>query len=367
MTYQINIRNFQSIESANLEVSGLTVIWGPHSSIGKSAVVRAIDAVLFGNAPRGIVRNGAKAAAVTIQWDNHSISWVKGDAVNGYVIDGVKFDKVGRAVPEEIAALGFYELEMQDITVKPQIRKQFDKAWPLILSAPDLGKVVGSLVQTEKVYAAIKALQGDAAQIRTKRGQIELLVLSKRRELESLSALDLVGSTIAAINYAPVKEAQDKLARAEALVVQRQALFTKAERLNALNTPIPQSGDVSRELGTLSLISRWRALRLRLNPLQVKAVTDLPTKQDIFTYLSARAAFVKYSRRPAVSVGLPDLGEYKDLARARLQIAAVLRSRAGYATAEENLRALYESMAAEGFVECPACDGQGLIKSGEPQ
>jgi hypothetical protein len=362
-TYTLAIRNFQSIEAASLEVTGLTVIWGPHSSIGKSAVVRALDAMLFGNAPRGIVRNGAKACAVTLQWDDHSVQWVKGETVNGYVIDGVKYEKVGRAVPPVVKELGFYELEMQDITVKPQIRKQFDKAWPMVLSAADVGKVVGSLVQTEKVYSGIKNLLADSARVRSRRGQTETLILSKRKELASFASLDDLARTVAAIDPAPVMAAQDKLHKVTTLLEYKEGFTRELARLAAPRRPLPKSGDVARALSSRGLLEVVSGARKKISGSRTALSPTLPSHAQLGAFLAARGAIGAFLvGTPVASLEgvLPSFEAYQDLARFRSAADRFARAAATLRAGDAELAEYKAKLEQDGFVVCPECDGQGL-------
>lgn len=276
MKYDLTIKNFQSIKHAELEIFGLTVLWGAHSSIGKSAVVRALDSMLFGNAPKGIVRNGEKAALVMLEWEDHVIKWAKGDNINGYVIDGVKFDKVGRTVPAEIANLGFYPLDMQDMIVKPQVRKQFDKAWPLLLSAPDLGKVVGSLVRTEKVYTAIKSLLADSAKIRSKRGKVETLLASKQAEMKEFDGVDRVKAAIGRINYTEAKEAKARLEEADRLDEAKRLAEDKLKMAScAFTTELPDPIAIAKLVHISDTLSNVAGLEFKMTSCAVLRA-DLP-------------------------------------------------------------------------------------------
>ena len=122
---KVRIQNFQSIEDAEVEIDGFTVITGPNNS-GKSAVMRAIRGV-FTNAPAGpLVRHGAKNLSVGIVFpDGTDLIWEKGGKVNRYTLNGKELNSVGRGVPAEVAALGVAEIKAGSDRLWPQIAEQF--------------------------------------------------------------------------------------------------------------------------------------------------------------------------------------------------------------------------------------------------
>jgi len=136
---KVKIKNFQSIESADLTVDGFTVIVG-RSNIGKSAIVRAIDGALTNLSGDSFVRLGEHHAEVELETDNLTLKWSKGGGLNDYVINGEDFESVGRGAPSVIAEAGFREVEVSRATIPVQVAGQFN---PIFLLDP--GKVSGSL------------------------------------------------------------------------------------------------------------------------------------------------------------------------------------------------------------------------------
>jgi exonuclease SbcC len=169
MAVRIRVKNFQSIESAEVIIDGLTAITGANNS-GKTSLMRAIRGV-FTNAPAGpLVRHGAAFLSVELVFDDGTtILWEKGwekpgrkgKGVNRYAINGVWISGVGRGVPPEIENLGVRSVPAASERIWPQFAKQFDGTLFLVnrpgavvaesLSDVDkVGKLTGALKLSER-------------------------------------------------------------------------------------------------------------------------------------------------------------------------------------------------------------------------
>jgi len=169
MAVRVRIKNFQSIEDAEIEVDGFAVVTGPNNS-GKTALMRAIRG-LFINAPPGpLVRHGTNYLSVELEFDDGTtILWEKGTekpegkgaTVNRYFVNGVKIEGVGRGAPPEIEALGVRQITAASHQVWPQIAQQFDGTLFLVdrpgsavaealSDVEKVGKLTGALKLSEK-------------------------------------------------------------------------------------------------------------------------------------------------------------------------------------------------------------------------
>lgn len=95
--FNVNLHNFQSIGSANLEfVEGLNLIVGQSNS-GKTAILRAINSVVD-NPSRGklYIKKGNKSTEVKINFEGKEICWRRTPSDIEYEIDGEVFKKAGR-------------------------------------------------------------------------------------------------------------------------------------------------------------------------------------------------------------------------------------------------------------------------------
>ena len=130
MTVKIEIKNFQSIEHAELEIDGLTVLTGTNNA-GKTAVVRAFNAVFTNpSLSENIVRVGASMAEVNLDFGDAKIGWAKGKekgkSINRYKIDDRVYDNVDRGAIEEVFEYGVRSVECGKEEFWPQIALQQD-------------------------------------------------------------------------------------------------------------------------------------------------------------------------------------------------------------------------------------------------
>lgn len=358
MKYLLRVKNFQSLRDVTLEIEGVTVLYGPRSNIGKSAVVRVLDAMLFGDCPKDMVTWGEKASVALLQWEGHYIKWAKGEGVNGYEVDGVKYAKVGKSVPEVIPELGFKYLEAQDLKIKAQVRKQFDKAWPLILNATDLGKVVGSLVQTEKVYGAVKELLSDATRVRSKRGQVEVLLGEKEKSLRRLAELDVFGAQLDVITLEGVNKLAFTVETVQRKISEKAQYEQQISRLSAHETDIPSEvllRDVCRKQ---ELLRKKSELELKIGGLVFK--TPLPELGVLNAYprILRMSAFIEQTLFSFV-VEIPTQSSLDVLKRCAELLSGLDVIYNEMFDVDEELLALGEDIRGLGLEACAACEGKG--------
>jgi len=164
---RIKIQNFQRIAKADLLAEGLTVITGP-SNRGKSALIRAIQATLFGRSGEDFIRHGETTCLVNLELENDKISWAKSRKSGGSAtlnINGTVYSKLGREGPQpHTEKLGYCELKVREQKIRPQFAAQHDS--PFLVSESDtviaeLFKVLGRAdVVTEAQDNCRKDLKG---------------------------------------------------------------------------------------------------------------------------------------------------------------------------------------------------------------
>jgi len=171
---KISVRNFQSIKSIDFEINGFTVIVGKNN-IGKSAVIRAIDAALTNQAGTNYIREGEKESKVTIEKKNTKIEWKKGDS-SIYKINGETFSKLNRNIPQPLIDAGFGRMDIGDQKVSPYIAHQFDPIFLLDKPGSVVTEVLASLYNLNILNTADelcqKELKGNKNILKTREADI---------------------------------------------------------------------------------------------------------------------------------------------------------------------------------------------------
>jgi len=208
----VRVHAFQALYSAMVEIEGLTVVTGP-SDIGKSSLVRAIEAALFHKGGEGFVSHGELCAEVSLIGKGESpfsIIWRKGQkekgqrtvSVNEYVVNGALLEKVGRSQPPEVAELGFRVVDYEGLKLPLQIRRQRGVSVTGRTYAPF---VLGfSSTEAEKVLSRI--VRSDLFTIASRNASKDM-----NRERQKLGSLDeeLQVAVARLIPYKPVKEIRE--------------------------------------------------------------------------------------------------------------------------------------------------------------
>lgn len=106
----VRIQNFQSIRDISFEVEGLTTFIG-ESSIGKSAIFRAIFYPFHAQLGDKFVRKGADFASVEIRDEDFHMLWEKGPDINRYTFGDKDLPKVTAGdIPLPILQAGFRDI-----------------------------------------------------------------------------------------------------------------------------------------------------------------------------------------------------------------------------------------------------------------
>lgn len=215
----VSIKGFQShIDSALHLGPGLNVITGPSDS-GKTAVIRAVRWVAFGE-PSGEAFVNAKAgeAEVTLTLDNgveikkHRKSgktkyWVTGHAE--------PFEKA--EVPQEVKlALGIDKQTFGDFETALNFAYQLEAPFIISETASAGAKILGKLAGTEVVDLAVKAVGKDTYAARQERQQAEKDIARINGDLVQYDDLDDLKQALDAAEYV-VSQIDEAVARKEKL------------------------------------------------------------------------------------------------------------------------------------------------------
>lgn len=189
MIESISINNFQSHKATRLKLAPTVNTLQGNSDCGKSAVMRAINWLLFNPAGDYFVSDWAKKGKtivapceVTLEVNGHKITRRRDKEFNGYTMDGEVFEATRNSVPPQILeALGLGEVNVQ---------RQLDPPFLLSMSAGDVSRYINSLVNLTRIDKWTVAVNGRARKLQQEAEAAEERESKARAEVESFAYLD---------------------------------------------------------------------------------------------------------------------------------------------------------------------------------
>ncbi len=273
MPVRVRVKNFQSIEDAEVIIDGFVVICGPNNS-GKTALMRAIRGLFTNAAPGSYLRQGANFLSVEIEFDDGTtVLWEKGwekpgkkgAAINRYTINGYQISSVGRGVPPEVEALGVKSILAGNNPIWPQVADQFDGTLFLVNKT---GAVVAeALSDVDRVGRLTDALRLSEKDKRTANAEIKVRrddLKSFQDEVDRYRGLNQVRDQVQglAAQKTGVVDLKSSLDEAQGLQARLVSLTEAWRDLKDFSCEVPQEPSGIREYKTKianlkSLKSRW--------------------------------------------------------------------------------------------------------------
>ncbi len=203
MLTRLIIENVQSVKKADIELGPVTFIVGP-GYVGKSSILRALEAVFTNPSGDHLIRQGAKSCRVELHASDQLpgtegpdyatesvIVWEKEQGKGGtYSLPqtGRTFDRLGGQVPDAVRdLLGVRPFEVdKDFAVMPQVHGQLDGPFLLDESGSRIARTIGKLTKLDVIVTAQMLARKETrrAQSEDKSAAEELARL--RRSLDAL-------------------------------------------------------------------------------------------------------------------------------------------------------------------------------------
>jgi len=202
---RIRVRNFQSIEDAEIVVDGFVAVTGPNNS-GKSAFLRAIRALFTNAAPGPFLRTGAAFLSVEMEFEDAHVLWEKGwekpdgkgKTINRYTVNGKVLSGVGRGVPPEVSDLGVCEVPAGSLKIWPQIAGQFDGALFLLnKSGATMAEALSDVERVGKLTQALRLAEKDRRTATSEMKLRRIDLQASQAERDRFEGLDTVSDQVA--------------------------------------------------------------------------------------------------------------------------------------------------------------------------
>jgi DNA repair ATPase RecN len=158
----LKIEGYQSLQDVKLDLAPFTVIVG-ESNVGKTAVIRAVRALLENETGTSFITKGKRSAIVLIEKDNVSVRWQKTAKIAEYDIivgnDVRSYGKTGGAVPEDVVkAMRMGEISLgSGIKFTPNFHNQFSLPFLADETSPRVAKILGELSGVNILYMATQS------------------------------------------------------------------------------------------------------------------------------------------------------------------------------------------------------------------
>lgn len=281
MAIQVRVRNFQSIEDAEILIDGLTVVTGTNNA-GKSAFFRALRGAVTNTRGHAFVRHGKGHSTVDIKFDDDkTLTWKKGKGVNTYIVNGEELPKVGHGVPPEARIFGIDSVVAGKAELWPQIAPQITGV-SFLLHEPGsvIAEAVADVKRVNQLSRALSACEKDRraarSQLKVRRSDAKTLA----EKAEGFTGLDDVVEVIDVLEKhrkkaETVKKALTNLGKLQRSHKKAQEAVTALEGVEEVQKALPDQMLVEsaqkdsqglREV--LSLQTQYTAVRIEVSALE---------------------------------------------------------------------------------------------------
>lgn len=267
----ISINDFQSIQQAKLELDpGITLITGPNSS-GKTAILRAIRALLQN--PQGgqrYVRSGALKAVVALKVDGHEpVAWVRAGSNTTYKVGEQIHVKPGRAGALELApTLPFLVDDKRLIN----LHSEHDVLFPFDHTPTELFRLFEALFKISDSSKIIDLMKADESKLRTRIKEDQAVAELNNRKVSSIS------DYLAGFDKEKTEKLKTLVEKTEKeLAVLESDLFKVEASDSVSGIDLPQSHDYTSKLNSIfvSLAEFQEAIK-SLNTIDILLTVPLP-------------------------------------------------------------------------------------------
>ena len=241
MISTLELKNFQSHKQSLLEFhSGMNVIIGK-SDTGKSAIIRALRLVTE-NKPNGdsYRSHWGGDTEVSISKNNETLSRIRKNTQNGYVLNGTEHNAIGQDVPEEILKwINFTEVNLQS---------QMDAPFLLSETSGKVAQYFNKVAGLEQIDASIKYITSVHKKAKSENEMLEKYIKGINTDISALPDINTFEKSVTRLARMQ--------SRIEKLIQQRIAITTIVTDLQVIeNKKIPVEILKAKEIQLQKLIN----------------------------------------------------------------------------------------------------------------
>lgn len=288
----LEISNFQSIKEQTFILQGFVTIQG-NSDLGKSAIVRALRALINNDWQPDWLRDGEKLCTISLYFSlemvaQHGISAVhlyKSKTRNEYIVEfedkpAKSYPKIGREVPQELKQLGFGPVATdRGDSFNLNVQKQHKPLFLVSNTGVELTSFFNALFQIDKYEKANRTVNADTLELQRSinyktdltqqkdialknlRADLPLLEQEAEKAEKAEKALSLLLTQAKTISQATqaledletsARTQSTKSAQLQAALFYAQTLEQTLAKLGSVRTGIRMLSSMESELSSLS-------------------------------------------------------------------------------------------------------------------
>jgi len=246
----ITIKNFQSIRDAHFQIDGFTTLVG-RNALGKSAVLRAINAALTNQQGTDFITWGEKFCEIHIVMEGLDLLWHKEEGNNFYVVNNERYEKIGREVPPTpIADAGFRLIKLGTEKINLNYAKQFVPLFLVDRQDSKGADLLTSVYGLDRLYKAVDLCNKSQGQNRDLLKLREKDRSSAERDLEKFDGFEDVKDSVGMLEQKKKKVdvLESEIAKVRGWGVKSKELLLACRKLEAGQTVVLPRADKITEL-----------------------------------------------------------------------------------------------------------------------
>lgn len=284
----IEITNFQSIAYIKFSFEGFCTLVGKNF-IGKSAVLRAINAALTNPSGTNFIRWGEKYCEVRIKTDTADVLWHKEQSNNFYVINNVRYDKIGKDASAPFKVLENLGLGLNNVgneNVNLLYASQFTPLFLVDKRDAKSADLLTAVYGLDRLYKAIDLCNKD------QKVNSDLLKLRKKdveiykQDLDRFVGFDEIlkcrDEVVSQKKYIDLLE--QEIIRLDGYITRAVALSIDIKKIdNIKNIEIPEIDDLKNTVHELGKIEVYcdKISGLYLSTEKLKGIQNISISEDI--------------------------------------------------------------------------------------